>query len=48
MDMKYPSISEIANSVINESERKYFYNNFLNAIITFQDVRIINKILGVL
>ena len=43
---KYPSILEIADSVKKDKSRKYFINNFSNKIITFQDIRIINKIRG--
>ena len=41
---KYPSISEIAETVKEDSSRKYFVNNYSNGIITFQDIRIINII----
>lgn len=41
---KYPTVSEIAESVMNDKIRYYFLNNFIRNIVTFQDVRIINKL----
>jgi len=45
-EKRYPSISEIANSVNKDSTRKYFKNNVSHRITTFQDIRILNKING--
>jgi len=39
---KYPSASEIAQLVRNDTNRRYFINNFFNRITTFQDVSVIN------
>lgn len=39
---KYPSSNEIATSVENDLNRRYFMNNFQHGITTFQDNSVIN------
>ncbi len=41
---KYPSSNEIATSVRNDLNRRYFMNNFQHRITTFQDNSVINHI----
>jgi len=41
---KYPNVYEIAESIQNDNTRDYFLNNFKHNIITFNDVKIINKL----
>ena len=44
LDDDYPSVEEIATSVKQDKNRKYFKNNVLKGITTFQDNRIIELI----
>ena len=40
--VKYPSLAELTQSILNDSARHYFFNNYRHAISTFQDNKVIN------
>lgn len=41
---KYPNLEEIKDSIVKDNERNYFLNNLKNGILTYQDMRLLQKL----